>query len=61
MQNEPLEDDYPTNTRRWALVDVMLVHRLQRWPNIRPAMVQRLVFAENLNLYQLYRIHMAFV
>ena len=35
----------PANTRRWANTDLMLVHRLRRWPNMKSAFVQRLVFA----------------
>ena len=26
----------------------MLVHRLRRWPNIKPALIKRVVFAENM-------------
>ena len=34
----------PVRTRRWPAAGLMLVHRLRRWPNIRPAAGQRLVF-----------------
>ena len=27
------------------MLGLMLAHRLRRWPNIKPALVQRLVFA----------------
>ena len=33
------------NTRHWAIVVSMLVHRLRRWPNIETTMAQCLVFA----------------
>ena len=36
---------HPGNTRRWTNADLMLAHRLRRWPNIKSALVQRLVFA----------------
>ena len=35
----------PANTRHSAIVVSMLNHRLRRWPNIEPTMVQCLVFA----------------
>ena len=35
----------PTRTRRLTNVGLMLVHRLRRWPNIKPALVKRLVSA----------------
>ena len=35
----------PANTRHRAIVGSMLVHRLRRWPNIKPTMAQCLVFA----------------
>ena len=37
--------DHPANTRHWAIVGSMLVHRLRRWPNIEPTMAKCLVFA----------------
>ena len=33
------------NRRRCANVGLLLGHRLRRWPNNKPALVQRLVFA----------------
>ena len=36
----------PENTSHSAIVGSMLVHRLRRWPNIEPTMVQCLVFGE---------------
>ena len=33
----------PVNTTRWHNTGLMLVHRLRWWPNIKPALVQRLV------------------
>ena len=36
---------YLANTTRWPSVGLMLAHRLRRWPNIKPALGQRLVFA----------------
>ena len=36
---------FPANTRRWINVGLMLVHRLPRWPNIKPTLVQCLMFA----------------
>ena len=33
----------PANTKRSASAGVMLAHRLRRWPNIMPALVQRVV------------------
>ena len=39
-------DDYiPANTRHWNNVCFMLVHRLRRWPNIKPTLFQCPVFA----------------
>ena len=34
----------PTNTRSWTNIGLMLAHRLQRWPSIKPTLVQRLWF-----------------
>ena len=34
------------DTRRWINVGLMLVYRLRRWTNIKPALIQRLVSAE---------------
>ena len=31
--------------RRWPNVGLLLAHRLRRWPNSKPALDQRLVFA----------------
>ena len=33
------------NTRRWPNAGPILAHRLRRWSSIKPALVQRLVFA----------------
>ena len=33
---------HPANTRRWINVVLMLGHRLRRWPDFEPALVQRL-------------------
>ena len=33
------------NTARWTNAGLKLVHRLRRWTNIKPALVQRIVFA----------------
>ena len=33
------------NTRRWPNAGLMLAHRMRRWPSIKPALVQRFVFA----------------
>ena len=38
------QDSYPANTSHWSIVGLMLVHRLRRWPNIKPTMTRRLVF-----------------
>ena len=35
----------PANTRCWPNAGPILAHRLRRWPSIKPALVQRLVFA----------------
>ena len=40
----------PENTRRQTNVGLMLGHRLRRWPNIKPTLVWRLVFAGTLEL-----------
>ena len=34
-----------SNTRCWPNAGLMLAHRLRRWPSIKPALVQRFVFA----------------
>ena len=36
---------YSANTHDLTNVGLMLVHRLRRWPNIKPALVKRLVSA----------------
>ena len=36
---------FPANTRRQTNVDLMLAHRLRRWPNIKTTLFQRLVSA----------------
>ena len=42
-----LEGDSPADTRRRINVCLMLVHRLRRWTNVKPALIQRLVSVEN--------------
>ena len=42
-----VETVFPANTRHWANVGLMLVHRLRRLPNIKQLLTQCLVFAEN--------------
>ena len=37
---------YPANTKRWTNDGSILGHSLQRWPNAKPPMFQRLAFAE---------------
>ena len=37
--------DIPANTRRSAIVGLMLGHRLRRWPNIKPTLAEGLVFS----------------
>ena len=37
---------FPEKTSYYPNADVMLGHRLRRWPNITAALGQRLVFAE---------------
>ena len=37
--------DLPANTRRWSNAGLMLSQRRRRWPNIKPALDQRLVCA----------------
>ena len=39
------EFTYPANTRRSPDAGLMLVHRLRRWPNIKPASGERFVIA----------------
>ena len=34
----------PVNMGRWPDAGLMLAHRLRRWPNINPALGERLVF-----------------
>ena len=34
----------PTDTRSWISVSLILAHRLRRWTNIKPTLVQDLVF-----------------
>ena len=37
-----LRDRYfPARTKRWTNVGLLLAHRLRRWPNIKPTLVQR--------------------
>ena len=38
-------DRYPANMRFWLNVGLLLVHRLRRWPNSKPTLGQRLIFA----------------
>ena len=35
----------PANMRRWPTVGLLLTHRLRRWPNGKPTLGQRLMFA----------------
>ena len=35
----------PSNTIHWPNVELMLAHRLRRWPNINPTFVHGIVFA----------------
>ena len=37
--------DFRTDTRRLINVGLMLVHRLRRWTNVKPTLIQRLVSA----------------
>ena len=48
-------------TRRRPNADPMLAHRLQRWPSIKPALVQRLVFAGLRSAQQTQNICITFV
>ena len=41
----------PANTRRLANADLMLGQRRRRWPNIKPALVKRFVFAGSMPLF----------
>ena len=43
----------PANTRHWTNVVLMLSHRLRRWPNINPTLVQCLVFAETSRVFEI--------
>ena len=45
---------YPANMRRWPNVGLLLAHRLGSWPNSKPALSQRLMFAG----YVQYILHM---
>ena len=45
-----------SNTRRWTNAGLKLAHRLRRWPNINPALVQRLVFAGT-GIHALHPVH----
>ena len=47
MQSQPntLAHHIPANTRHWTNVCLMLGQRRRRWANIKPTLVQRLVFA----------------
>ena len=38
-------ESHPANTRRWAIVVLMLGRRRRRWPNIKTTLAQRLEFA----------------
>ena len=38
--------EYPANTIYWPNFDLMFVYGLGRWPNIKPPLVQLLVFTE---------------
>ena len=40
-----LARDCPANTRLWTNDGIMFGYRLRRWPNIKPSLFQRLVFA----------------
>ena len=45
---------YLANMRRWPNVGLLLAHRLRSWPNSKPALSQRLMFAG----YVHYLLHM---
>ena len=40
-----INNNRPANTPRWSDVDLMLVHRLRRWPNIKSTSDKRALFA----------------
>ena len=40
IRDIPQELSFPANTRHWAIVSLMLVHRLRRCPNIQPTMTR---------------------
>ena len=42
--NALLLDVVPANTTHWTKVGLMLSHRLRRWPNIKPTLVQCVLF-----------------
>ena len=48
-------------TRRRPNAGPMLAHRLRRWPSINPALVQRLVFAEQRSTQETQNICITFV
>ena len=41
-----ISGDYPANTRRLSNVGLMLGQRRRRWPNVKPALDKRFVFAD---------------
>ena len=45
LHNELLYQIASVRTRRWTSANLMLVHRLRRWPNINPTFVKRLELA----------------
>ena len=45
---------YPANMRGWPNVGLLLAHRLRNWPNSKPALSQRFMFAG----YVQYLMHM---
>ena len=40
-----VHDTVRANMRHWPNVDLLLAHRLRRWPNSKPTLGQRLMFA----------------
>ena len=45
IETTPRVCGVPANTRHWDSVGLLLVHRLRRWPNIKPTLSQCLVLA----------------
>ena len=52
---------FPADTRRWINVGLALVHRLRRWTNAKPTLIQRLESAGIITAYFFAEVMVVFI